>query len=545
MVQSDPDMDGVFAPYLITEDGPGGFGFSDADANVHGVQQGSVDARFGGAGQYARVIMDLDNSLDLALSSFHYASRGNQPALLQVEYFDTNDAFIGMNTYQKGDSPAPGGHPCESNGRGCSIFHVGWMLGTDDYAQAFQEITPTAPFQGVPLGKLIFNSISNDDRDGHTAIPGFHGSFQIDAIQLDPATKTKFNPENHHIINFDVPTPVDPHDGADIEGFSVPGVATFNNLNTVDYTLRLDHGPGHRAAVGANPAGFGPTTSDEPLNGPHQLLVNGDTGGGTTALLEIDIDDSLGGALQSLWLAFRGNGQGDNLVATLEYFDLNNSSLGTETFSSSYDGTEDGDRGLGLGNTPNGYPEYDEVVVGTGGLPGVQNTPMSRVELTYTGGGPSDTYYLDHVVISAGAMACDFNSDSECNDVDIDLLAAAVRNGTSDAKFNVDGIGGDIPDDGDFDFYITDDSMLSTGFGDHDLNMNVNFNDFVKISNNFNMMGGWDQGNGNTDDITNFNDFVRMSNNFGMDFTSASNVPEPATVGAIGLLALIVLRKRR
>ena len=91
----------------------------------------------------------------------------------------------------------------------------------------------------------------------------------------------------------------------------------------------------------------------------------------------------------------------------------------------------------------------------------------------------------------------------------VDIFAAlTVRNGTSDSKFNVDGLGdANIPDDADFDFYITDDSMLSTGLGDHDLNMIVNFSDFVKLSNDFGMSGtGWDQGNGNTDDITNFND---------------------------------------
>ena len=143
-------------------------------------------------------------------------------------------------------------------------------------------------------------------------------------------------------------------------------------------------------------------------------------------------------------------------------------------------------------------------------------------------------------------MPCDFNSDSDCNDLDIDLLAAAVRNGTSDAKFNVDGVGGDIPDDADFDFYITDDSMLSTGLGDHDLNMIVNFNDFVKLSNDFGMSGtGWDQGNGNTDDVTNFNDFVRVSNNYGMSFASGSNVPEPMALTLVAIGGLLVTRRSR
>ena len=162
---------------------------------------------------------------------------------------------------------------------------------------------------------------------------------------------------------------------------------------------------------------------------------------------------------------------------------------------------------------------------------------------------PTPWIHWDNLRVTEEApmsMACDFDTSGTCDDVDIDLLAEAVRNGTSDAKFDVDGIGGDVPDDLDFDFYITDDSMLSTGFGDHDLNMLVNFNDFVRLSNNFGMTGtGWSQGNGNTDDVTNFNDFVRLSNNFGSSFVSDGNiVPEPAGIGLITLFVTCVFRRR-
>ena len=151
--------------------------------------------------------------------------------------------------------------------------------------------------------------------------------------------------------------------------------------------------------------------------------------------------------------------------------------------------------------------------------------------------------------VSSTGPDCDFSSDSLCDDVDIDLLAAAVRNGTSDSKFNVDGLGdANIPDDADFDFYITDDSMLSTGLGDHDLNMMVNFNDFVRLSNDFGGIGtGWGEGNGNTDNFTNFNDFVRLSNNFGMSFLASdgANVPEPAALAILAIGALAVAGRPR
>ena len=390
--QSDSSGDGIPGPALLTDLSGGGAVFGDTPTAIDGAQVGALDARENGSAQAGIVTLDLDNSLNLALDSFHWSSRGNQPHVLHVDYFDTNDNLIGTNTYQKGDFQAPAGHPCETNGRGCSVFHIGWMLGTDDYGQSFQEIKPTAPFQGVPLGKITLNSISDLNRHhGPDGGSTGHGAFTMDAINLVPATKSKFNPNNHHIVNFDTDHAGGfIHDGDSAEGYSVPGVATFNNLNQTDYSMHIDHGPGNPPAVGAVPSGFGPVESDEPVNGHHQLLMSGDTGGGTTALLEIDIDDSLGGALQSLWLAFRGNGCCAGLEATLEYFDLGGSSLGSETFSAT------DDNGLGLDDTSSFFPEYDQVVVGSA----FNSTPMSKAILTYTGGGPSDTYYLDHVVIS-------------------------------------------------------------------------------------------------------------------------------------------------
>ena len=162
-------------------------------------------------------------------------------------------------------------------------------------------------------------------------------------------------------------------------------------------------------------------------------------------------------------------------------------------------------------------------------------TPADFYDLEFAlGGKEGGRWYQDEhfylQVIAGGGLACDFNSSSTCDDADIDLLAAAVRDGTSNSLFNVDGQGDpNIPDDADFDFYITDNSMIGTGFGDYDLNFLVNFNDFVRLANNFNLTGtGWGQGNGNTDDITNFKDFVRLSNNFGMSFVSGVSVPEPS-----------------
>ena len=197
--------------------------------------------------------------------------------------------------------------------------------------------------------------------------------------------------------------------------------------------------------------------------------------------------------------------------------------------------------GLGL-NTAQMFINGDLVFRGSGATSPIGRT---QVELLKNSDAMNIYYYRVSVDVEAVGMACDFNADSNCDDVDIDLLASAVRNGTSDSKFNVDGVGDpNIPDDADFDFYITDDSMLSTGFGDHDLDFNVNFVDFVRLSNDFGMNGtGWGQGNGNTDDFTNFVDFVRLSNNFGNNFASGNNVPEPAAGALLAIATLVVTRR--
>lgn len=174
---------------------------------------------------------------------------------------------------------------------------------------------------------------------------------------------------------------------------------------------------------------------------------------------------------------------------------------------------------------------------------GLDNDQIQRFKIIRNGTIDIDNLSL---VSLSHSLPCDFNVSSACDDSDIDLLAAAVRNGTSDAKFNVDGLGDpNIPDDADFSFYITNNSMIGTGFGDADLNMTVNFNDFVSLSNDFNVSGaGWARGNFNTDENTNFNDFVALSNNFGVNFAAEASVPEPAVAGVLGLFSLVMLRHK-
>ena len=82
--------------------------------------------------------------------------------------------------------------------------------------------------------------------------------------------------------------------------------------------------------------------------------------------------------------------------------------------------------------------------------------------------------------------------------------------------------------------------------GDADLNNIVNFEDFVALSNNFNLTNaGWSGGDFDFNNLTNFEDFVGLSNNFGATLPSGASVPEPGTLITLAGVALCALRLRR
>ena len=141
-------------------------------------------------------------------------------------------------------------------------------------------------------------------------------------------------------------------------------------------------------------------------------------------------------------------------------------------------------------------------------------------------------FFVFRIDAVAHLEACDFNDDIDCNSADIDILRDAVINGIENPRLDIDGRGDpNLPDRFDFDFYITDRSMLGTGFGDADLNRIINFNDFVLLSNSYNKIGaGWADGNFHLDDITNFNDYVVLTGNLGMTWPSDTSTSTPSIV---------------
>ena len=161
--------------------------------------------------------------------------------------------------------------------------------------------------------------------------------------------------------------------------------------------------------------------------------------------------------------------------------------------------------------------------------------------------GSPDIYGMT-IDILTPMLAGDVNTNNIVNHDDIDLLRDAVLAGTTDPIFNVDGVGDDPPDGADFEYLIVE--IFGTNYGDSDLNKQVNFTDFVSLTNNFGSSGtGWGQGNFNLDDITNFADFVFLANNYGNDLSRGvlvqETVPEPVSLVLLSLAVSFVVARRR
>lgn len=181
---------------------------------------------------------------------------------------------------------------------------------------------------------------------------------------------------------------------------------------------------------------------------------------------------------------------------------------------------------------------YDELFDPIGTQPGVR----FEIDTTFT-------LFGDPLVTQ---LEGDFDDNGLLEAADIDMLAAAVRNNSNDARF-------DLTNDGnvtleDHTYWV--ETLKGTYRGDTDLDGEIAFNDFVELATNFGLIGGWGMGNFDTDEEIAFADFLHLSRNFGMVANDtaggepdslASAVPEPSSMFALcfgGLLALGMHRRR-
>ena len=155
----------------------------------------------------------------------------------------------------------------------------------------------------------------------------------------------------------------------------------------------------------------------------------------------------------------------------------------------------------------------------------------------------TETYALAWNIIAPTEIPGDINGDNLADSIDIDLLRGAILDMSSDVKFDVNGSGGSVPDEADFNYLIED--IIGTQRGDGDLNRVINFRDFVALSNNIGQSNTtWDQGNYNLDRLTNFADFVELSTRFGMVLSPSKLTPEPRAL-LLMLIGTTTLQRRQ
>jgi hypothetical protein len=148
----------------------------------------------------------------------------------------------------------------------------------------------------------------------------------------------------------------------------------------------------------------------------------------------------------------------------------------------------------------------------------------------------------------------DFNEDGVINVADIDLLAEAIRGGSTDPKFDLNSSG--AADMGDADILIID--LLNTYYGDANLDGEFNSADFVftfifgEYEDDIDGNSTWGEGDWNMDGDFNTSDLVFTFSKGGFEEgprSAVSAVPEPASCvsflcGIVSLLGFRTLRRR-
>lgn len=119
----------------------------------------------------------------------------------------------------------------------------------------------------------------------------------------------------------------------------------------------------------------------------------------------------------------------------------------------------------------------------------------------------------------------DFDGDGTLGSADIDVLNLAILDGSQDLEFDINGDG--AVNRSDRDRWVQ--ALFGTEYGDANLDLTVDFADFLALSRGFNQDGlaTWQTGDFNGDGFSSFSDFLILSRNFGAGEGEVTSVPEP------------------
>ena len=140
----------------------------------------------------------------------------------------------------------------------------------------------------------------------------------------------------------------------------------------------------------------------------------------------------------------------------------------------------------------------------------------------------------------------DFSFDFQVDAADIDMLSTEILSESPRLWFDLNG--DDEVTDADRAVWVGSEDIANTFFGDADLNGEVDFGDFLALSDNFGQHGGWAKGDFDGLGDVQFSDFLLLSSNFGnvREATLAQSVPEPnASLLALASCLCLCLRRTR
>ncbi len=139
----------------------------------------------------------------------------------------------------------------------------------------------------------------------------------------------------------------------------------------------------------------------------------------------------------------------------------------------------------------------------------------------------------------------DFNGDGQLTVADMDLLCSEVSGAGNTSGFDLTGDGAVDRDDVS--------AMLGLANrlpGDADFDGQVQFSDFIAMTDNFGQSGRtWSHGDFDCDGEVQFSDFITVTDNFGQSavgVSASASVPEPVSewMAVMGLAGLAVARRR-